>query len=374
MKYKINTNVTKKRQKYYIINIYMQNKVKGKLYMNIFRDLDKIGIIPKNQLTVEERNYIAKNVASKLSDNLKYLLDSYNEIYMRLFNCNMYYAEIDKKFCGVFYYYKNNTIYIDINKNITNIDCYLIHECIHYLQNFNKISKQSNRAGVCQFQDFKIFGLGINEAIVQYITAKALKNEMHRISNNIITICTNSEDYYKYMTSLIGQILLLMGEEEAIESCLSSTDKFETKLYNTFEENTDKIVKSFDNILDENNKPDRDENKIINIYMQTQELIYSTYFAKMCKRLTTINEVDGEVEKLENYSKIVGKLLGNSIEEEKFTIFKSQMDSKFLKKYVEVNRSHSKNSLTIVYKNAINNLWRKIANFIQEKILKNKTN
>ena len=94
----------------------------------------------------------------------------------------------------------------------------------------------------------------------------------------------------------------------------------------------------------------------------------------MCKRLTTINEVDGEVEKLENYSKIVGKLLGNSIEEEKFTIFKSQMDSKFLKKYVEVNRSHSKNSLTIVYKNAINNLWRKIANFIQEKILKNKTN
>ena len=73
------------------------------------------------------------------------------------------------------------------------------------------------------------------------------------------------------MTSLIAQILFLMGNKEAVESCISSTDKFENELYNTFEENTEKIVKNFDVILEENNKVDRDENKIIDIYMQTQK-------------------------------------------------------------------------------------------------------
>lgn len=42
------------------------------------------------------------------------------------------------------------------------------------------------------------------------------------------------------MTSLIAQILFLMGNKEAVESCISSTDKFENELYNTFEENTEK--------------------------------------------------------------------------------------------------------------------------------------
>ena len=105
--------------------------------------------------------------------------------------------------------------------------------------------------------------------------------------------------------------------------------------------------------------------------MQTQEIIYTTYFTKMCKRLTTIKEVDTEVEKLEDYSNIVGKLLGITIEEDKFINFKKDMEGKFLKKYVEINRSQSRNSLTVVYKNFINNLWNKIINFFQSKIIKN---
>ena len=105
--------------------------------------------------------------------------------------------------------------------------------------------------------------------------------------------------------------------------------------------------------------------------MQTQELIYTTYFTKMCKRLTTIKEVDTEVEKLENYSNIVGRLLETTIEEDKFKNFKKDMESKFLKKYIEINKNQSRNSLTIVYKNFINNLWNKIISFFQSKIIKN---
>lgn len=337
--------------------------------MKLLKDLEKIGIIPKREFNIEERNYLAKTISDKLSANVKELSDSYNELYMRIFNCDMYYAKVDKKFKGVFYFYKNNTIYIDEKKDITNIDGYIIHENIHYLQNFSKITKKDNRAGICQFTEFKIFGLGINEAVVQYITAKALGCKVHRTSNDIITICTNSENYYKYMTSLVSQIVFLIGDKEAVESCIESTDKFETEIYNTFEENTDKILKNFDLILDENNKENRDENKIIDIYMQTQELIYTSYFSKTCKRLTTIKEVDEQVNKLEDYANIVGRLLDIQSEEDKFTVFKQDMEDKFLKKYIEINRRQTQNSL-VVYKNALSNLWNKILNLFQRKATK----
>ena len=78
--------------------------------MNISKELETIGIIPLEQLNIEEKNYVSKNIANKLSINIQELTNSYNELYMRIFNCNMYHAKIDKKFKGVFYYYKNNTI------------------------------------------------------------------------------------------------------------------------------------------------------------------------------------------------------------------------------------------------------------------------
>ena len=175
--------------------------------MNISKDLEKIGIIPLDKVKIEEKNYIANCKWEKKNKYLIELSDCFIEVYMRLVNCDMYYANVDQKFRGVFYYYKNNTIYIDEKKDLSNIDAYLIHENIHYLQNFGKISKKENRAGICQFQEFKIFALGINEAIVQYITAKALGGTLHRTNNEKITIYTNSENYYKYMTSLLAQIL-----------------------------------------------------------------------------------------------------------------------------------------------------------------------
>ena len=336
--------------------------------MNISKELEKIGIFPSQQLNIEERNKIARATTDKLTSNIKELSDNYNELYMRIFNCDMFYADVDSKFKGVFYYYKNNTIYID--KNAQDIEPYFMHEVIHYLQNFSRINRQDNRAGLCQFLDFKIFGLGINEAIVQYITAKAEGNAIHRISNQEITICTNSENYYKYMTSLASQILLLMGEKEAIKSCISSTEEFETELYNTFEDNTEKILKGFDLILNENNKENRDENKIIEVYLQTQETIYKTYFEKTAKRLTTVKEVDTQVQKMEDYEQIVGKKLNEPFEENEFEKFKKEMDSYFLKKYIEVNRRNSQNSLAIVYKNFIYNFLNKIGEFIQKKIIR----
>ena len=208
---------------------------------------------------------------------------------------------------------------------------------------------------------------------MQYLTAKAQFKKAHRVSNDRITIVTNSEEYYKYITSLAIQILFLIGESKAIDSCINSNDNFENELYNTFEENTEKILKNFDLILDENNKTvDKNEDRITDIYMETQELIYKTYFENMYKRVETIKELDEQVQKLEDYETIIGKELNTSIEEDDFLAFKKEMSSKFLNKYIKINRERTGNSLAVIYRNAIYNIWRKIQNFIQTKIIRTK--
>lgn len=166
------------------------------------------------------------------------------------------------------------------------------------------------------------------------------------------------------MTSLVCQILYLLGKAKAIDSTINTNDEFETLLYNTFEENTDKILKNLDNILDENNSENRNENKIIQIYMQTQELIYTTYFSKACKYLTTTKEVDEKVDKLENYDKMLGILIGDDTYYNNFWKFKQDISSVFFKKYLEINRKRTKNSLAVISKNPIYNFWRRIVNFI----------
>ena len=337
--------------------------------MNIENELEKIGVYPSGKLNIEERNRVARNITDKLTTNVKELVDDYNELFMRIANCNMYHAKIDEKFKKVFYYYKNNSIYID--ESLLGVNEYLIHEMIHYLQNFEKVSKEIKRAGLCQFLEFKIWGLGINEAMVHYITAKAQGLKVHRVNNSKISVCTNSENQYKYLTGLISQILFLMGEEKAVESCIKSTESFETELYNTFEDNTEKIVNSFDDILEENSKENKSEEKIINIYMNAQEMIYRTYFKNMYKRVENAKELDIQVQKLEEYEAILGKLIDNEIYENNFKNFKEEMSSDYLKKYMELSQ-RKKDSLAIVYKNIFYRFWQKVTEFVQTKIIKSK--
>ena len=98
--------------------------------------------------------------------------------------------------------------------------------------------------------------------------------------------------------------------------------------------------------------------------MQTQELIYTTYFSKACKYLTTTKEVDEKVDKLENYDKMLGILIGDDTYYNNFWKFKQDISSVFFKKYLEINRKRTKNSLAVISKNPIYNIWRRIVNFI----------
>ena len=71
---------------------------------------------------------------------------------------------------------------------------------------------------------------------------------------------------------------------------------------------------------------------------------------------------------------MVGRLLDTPNEEDKFINFKSEMNEKYLKKYIEVNRNQSRNTLAVVYNNKLYSLWNKLIEFIQRKTTKNKAN
>ena len=331
--------------------------------MNIEKSLIMLGIIPTRKFEFNETNYIAKAVAEKLADNILELGDSYNELYMRIYNCNMSYAQIAPKFGNVVYFYPNNTLYFDEKFDIAKIDEKVIQECVHYLQNFRKFDGSEQRIGVCNFAEFKIYCLGLNEAVTQYIASKAIGEKPHRKNNESISIYTINDKYYPYLTSLVIQLLFLVGEKNFVNSAIYGADTFENDLYNTFEENTNKILNYFDNILDENNKIDRSEEKIIELYLKTQKDMCTTYFDKIYNRVNTLKEVENYSHKLNEYQNIIGKIIGQSQENDELNKYIKNMESKMNRKYVDIYAKQSKQSLIVVYQSKIQKLFRKVVNW-----------
>lgn len=335
--------------------------------MNIEKKLRELGITPTRQLEFNEINYIAKTVADKLAVNVKELSNSYNELFMRIYNCNMSYANIDKKFGKVVYFYPNNTLYFDEEFELSKIDEKVIHECIHYLQNFRKFNGDEQRIGVCNFAEFKIYGLGLNEAVTQYIASKANGEKPHRKNNEKISIYTINDQYYPYLTSLVLQLIFFTGDENLIKSAIEGTEDFENDLYNTFEENTNKILNNFDAILEENNNINRDENKIIQIYLDTQKNMYTTYFDKIYSRVTTTKEVEEYTRKIDSYKEMIAKLINQPLNKDEAISYLNTMENKFNKKYIELYIKQSKPSLMVIYQNKLILFFKKIASLFGSK-------
>lgn len=331
--------------------------------MNVEKNLMNLGIVQTRKFEFKETNFVAKTVAEKLADNVLELGNSYNELYMRIYNCNMSYANVASKFGNVVYFYPNNTLYFDEKFDITKIDEKVIQECIHYLQNFKKFDGSQQRIGVCNFAEFKIYCLGLNEAVTQYIASKAIGEKPHIKNNDKISIYTISDKYYPYLTSLVIQLLFLVGEKNFVNSAIYGADTFENDLYNTFEENTNKILNYFDNILDENNKIDRSEEKIIELYLKTQKDMCTTYFDKIYNRVNTLKEVENYSHKLNEYQNIIGKIIGQSQENDELNKYIKNMESKMNRKYVDIYAKQSKQSLIVVYQSKIQKLFRKVVNW-----------
>ena len=72
----------------------------------------------------------------------------YNNILIKLLNCNMYVAKVTKPISRVNYIYEDNSIYFDEELNLNKLSDQMIHECIHYLQDYRNMRGNLDKIGL----------------------------------------------------------------------------------------------------------------------------------------------------------------------------------------------------------------------------------
>lgn len=338
--------------------------------MNIQKKLSKLGIEKVEELNYKDINYISHYVANLMTKTFPFLGDKYNEILSKILCCKMYYAKIEENISSCNYIIEENAIYIDENVNIFEPNEQLFHEIIHYLQVVRNKSGKIKKMGLCNFGDFSIKGLGLNEAIVQYMSSRMVGADLQTINACGINLKTISPALYPILTNLMEQMIYLLGEKVIVEETIAvaAGNEFEEQFYNTFEEKGNQIIKNFDRILDlknvlasMNGEEERmNEEEIANIYISTQEIMLRKYFDNIVGRLTEIEEIDFYIEKFLNYKKLIGFIKrGNYTSIDFYEQYKDEIMKKFDKQLMKISKDKGKNTLS-KYNNKLGRFFKKI--------------
>lgn len=287
--------------------------------MSIESDLRKDGIEVLKKLDTLKINSIARNVSIKISEAFPQFNLNQNELFMKLSRLNMYIAKMPEGMAEANYFYKNSSIYFNQCIDDNDLEEFAIHECIHHIQEVKDKKNYLLRMGLCDYTEFKIYGLGLNEAAVQLISSKVLGIPKEFVKYFNISFETNSPSYYPLECCLVNQLAYITGEDILFDSTLNSNDNFKEKLveligYKPFmhiQNSIDTILSDEEEIIRINNKIAQvdDRNKkvdnmikkinllkknITSTFIKTQNLIFSSYFDKA---FSTINDLEG----VENY-------------------------------------------------------------------------
>ena len=328
--------------------------------MKIEKKLKILGIKETKEFTKEEKNIVANNVTVSLIMAFPVLKIEQENILNKIQNANMYYAKIDENLQKINYIYENHKIYFDEYIDINKLTDSMIHEIIHYIQDIRKKKDKLDKIGLCNFNELSFHGLGINEGAVQYISAKTINNNYQTINKEGILLRTISPNYYPILTNLIEQIIFLLGEDELVKAVILNDNNFENTFFNTFEENAQRIINLFDEIINYNVKNEDKLEEIKSMYIEAQDLIMRTYFDKNLKNLTTEEEVNNLSKKIENYLELTGKIEINGNYYNNCENYKSTLLNKLDKKLIKINVQKSKMALTVVYGGRLSRLFNKI--------------
>lgn len=271
-------------------------------------------------------NQVSTRIMTAFPDsNLSYL-----DIYKTLLDTPMYYARIPKGLSKANYYYKDSSIYFSNSANLSEVDEFIFHECIHRLQERRDKKGNITRLGVCEVNELSVKATALNEAAVQYVTTKAFHspNRMVNIYNMAIPSRT---EYYPIITNIISQLAFLLGEKVLIDSTINGNEEFKIEIidnigeseYNTIEKNLNEILRLKNEIADIQKSiqltdmwqvPSNNKNIKINknikllrsIYFETQNKIFMSYFGSLLKRAENDIEVNMIRNKLQDFATLIG--------------------------------------------------------------------
>ena len=354
--------------------------------MGIESSLKREGIIVKEELDKIKVNTIAKNVAQSIVAAFPELNFKLGEIFIKLSQLKMYYAEVPKGFSEANYFYKNSSIYFNCEVPLEEIEKYAIHECIHYLQERKDKTGFLLRLGLCDLTQYKVHGLALNEAAVQYATAKATKEEKDNVKYYGISFDTISPTCYPLICNLIAQMAYVTGETVLFESTFNSNDNFKNEFiektsentFYTLEKNFDKILKLEENLLRLNNKMENSDNlnsnlnkkrqkiknNIQNTFMDSQNLIITSYFDNAFNRITNLEQVENYRRALYNYKDLVGYVDGIDTFNEYYINTMNKLEKKYNELESGINTENEIVGLPMERSSKLQIVWRTIKRFL----------
>ena len=313
--------------------------------------LGDTGIEPIKKIEEKDIVELIKNVSTILIEAYPNCNLSYINIYKALLETPMYYAKIPDGMSKVNYYYKNSSLYFKEDIDLSNIDEYILHEIIHKLQ--EKRDKHGNlvRIGICELNLTKVKGMGLNEAAIQHIISKALNNDKKEINIYGIELKSRS-NYYPLLSNLIRQLEILLGEEKLIESTLIGNEEFKIQIIDNLGFSEYKKIEKNMNLILKYTKENNYE-LIKDLYIKTQNIIFTSYFNNILKRVQNTDDIDFISKKIILYKSAIGKLQNYYDFDNFYKEYMQRLDNK--KQEIK-----EKTSLMVIKSNIFFNTIRKI--------------
>ncbi len=299
--------------------------------MNIEAELKKDGIEIVGRLDTLSVNSIAKSVAEKICKAFPRAHFIYEELFIEFSRIPMYIAKMPEGFAEANYFYKNSSIYFKYGLSLQDLEKFAIHEIIHFIQEVKDSKGILYRLGLCEYGEFKTYGMALNEGAVQLATAKILDTKQDLVKYYDISLPTNSPNCYPILCNLVNQMAYLIGKDVLFDSTLFSTDEFKLKCINSFgKKNFFKIQANLDTLLNTEEKIILLNNELINencediktqknarkvleyknnvkdVFIKTQNLIFTSYFDNEFNKIKTTQEIEFYRTKLYNYKNYLG--------------------------------------------------------------------
>lgn len=365
--------------------------------MSVESDLRKDGIEVIKKLDTLKINSIARDVSIRLCETFPKFNLNQNELFIKLSRLDMYIAKMPEGMAEANYFYKNTSIYFNNHIADEDLEEFAIHECIHYIQEVKDKRNYLLRMGLCDYSEFTITGLGLNEASVQLMASKVLNIPKEFVKYFNISFETNSPSYYPLECCLVNQLAYIVGEDILFESTINSNDNFKNKLieyidyknFKTIQTNIDKILMAEEEIIKINNKiisiDDRNKridtlikkinslkNNITTTFIKTQNLIFSSYFDKAFLKINNLETVEKYRQKLYNFKDYIGSI-------ENYTSFNDYYVNKMMdledKYYLLENNINSTSTYMITKKSSkFLSIFRHIRNLFTTRNLNNSKN
>ena len=303
--------------------------------MSIESELKKDGIEVIKKIDTLTVNTLARNISVRLCKTFPNFGLNQDDLFIKISRLDMYIAKMPEGMAEANYFYKNTSIYFNEHIPESDLEEFAIHECIHHIQEVKDKKNYLVRMGLCDYTEFKIYGLGLNEAAVQLMASKVIGIAKESVKYFGINFETSSPSYYPLECCLVEQLAYLIGEDVLFESTINSNDNFKNKFaeitsYKTFmaiqnaiddilykEEEIVKINNKIASIDDRNKKVDNMLKKIQELkdeimltFMRTQNLIISSYFDASFNNITNLENLEMFRRKLYHFKNYIGTAEG----------------------------------------------------------------